>query len=328
MKALVTGGAGFIGSHLVDGLLARGDEVVVLDDLSVGKEDNIRHRLGSAGFEFVRGSILDEGLVRELAAVCPIIYHLAAVVGVHYVIADPLKGMKVNLRGTENILSAAFDYGAKVVLASTSEIYGKSSQLPFTEDGDRVLGSTKVGRWSYSTAKALDEHLAFAYASLGLRVSIVRYFNAYGPRLDPLGYGSVVARFINQALDGEPLTVYGDGQQTRCFTFVEDSIRGTILAGTVAGAEGEQFNLGSPGETRIADLARTIIELVGSRSPLVFVPYAQAYGERFEEPPRRVPGVQKARDLLGFEATVPLEVGLGRTIESIRQSHVREQRGT
>ncbi|MBI2865627.1 MAG: GDP-mannose 4,6-dehydratase [Chloroflexi bacterium] len=327
MKALVTGGAGFIGSQLVEALLSRGDEVMALDDLSIGKEANIRHCLGSGGCEFVRGSILDEDLVRRLASGCSIVYHLAAVVGVHYVVADPLKGMQVNLRGTENVLAAAFASGARLVLASTSEVYGKSFQIPFVEDGDRVLGSTKVGRWSYSTSKALDEHLAFAYASLGLRMSIVRYFNAYGPRLDPRGYGSVVARFISQALAGEPLTVHGDGNQTRCFTYVEDSVKGTILAGTVAGAEGEQFNLGSARETSIADLARMIVDLTGSRSRLEFVPYARAYGERFEDPQRRVPSVQKAKEILGFEASVPLEQGLRRTVQWMRETETRRSQG-
>jgi len=315
VKILVTGGAGYIGSHLVDALMAQGHEVYVVDDLSTGKIENIRHHLGSERFHFVNDSILNQGLMERIIAQVDIIYHLAAVVGVKYVVEDPLRAILTNVRGTETVLELAYKYWKKAIVASSSEIYGKSTAVPLTEDGDRVLGPTSVGRWSYSASKAIDEYFALAYAKRGLPVVIVRYFNSYGPRLDPKGYGSVIAKFIGQALRGEPLTVYSDGQQTRCFTYVDDTVRGTILAATVREAEGKVFNIGSSRETTILELARLVKELVGSPSEIVHVPYAEAYGPDFEETRRRVPDVSKAERILGFRAQVPLEEGLKKTIE-------------
>jgi UDP-glucose 4-epimerase len=320
MKALVTGGAGFVGSHLVDGLLAGGWQVVALDNLSTGRLANLAHLTRERRFTFVQGDVCDAGLVARLARGCQVIYHLAAVVGVRYVLDDPLQGMRTNVHGTENVLAAAERVGARVCFASTSELYGESVAVPFAEDAARVLGSTWVSRWSYATAKALGEHLCFAYRDRGLAVSIVRYFNAYGPRLHPAGYSSVVARFIGQALAGQPLTVHGDGEQTRAFTYVADTVRGTILAGTHPAALGEVFNIGSEVETTIVDLARQIVALTGSASALSFRPYEADYGPGFADPRRRAPQADKARRLLGFAARVPLAEGLAQTVAWFRST--------
>jgi UDP-glucose 4-epimerase len=319
MRILVTGGAGFIGSHLVDALLAEGHTVTALDNLSTGRWENLAHLSDHPAFRLVRGDILDAGLVGRLVAEADMVYHLAAAVGVAHVVRDPLGGLRTNVRGTENVLESCARQRRPVLLASSSEVYGRSRRVPFREDGERLLGPTTITRWAYATAKAVDEHLALAYAAQeGLRVSIVRYFNAYGPRLDPQGYGSVIARFIGQALRGEPLTVHGDGGQTRCFTYVSDAVRGTILAATKEEGAGEIFNIGSPWETSIRQLAEQILALTGSRSPIVFVPYASVYGPRFEDPPRRRPSVRKAARLLGFRAEIPLAEGLRRTLAHFR----------
>lgn len=319
MRILVTGGAGFIGSNLVDALIEQGHEVTVLDNLSVGKARNIEHHLASERFHFINDSILNVGTLERLTRQTDLIYHLAAVVGVKYVVEDPLSGIITNVRGTENVLELAFKYWIRTVIASSSEIYGKSTAVPLREDSDRLLGPTTVGRWSYSDAKAIDEYFALAYAKKGLPVTVVRYFNVYGPRLDPLGYGSVIAKFMSQALRGEPLTVYDDGEQTRCFTYIADAVRGTILAATVREAAGQVFNIGSDRETSVNELTRLIRELTGATSEIVHVPYEAAYGPAFEETRRRVPDVSRAREVLGFEAQTPLEEGLRRTLEWFRE---------
>jgi len=312
---LVTGGAGFIGSHLVDALLGAEHTVTVLDDLSVGKTQNFAHHLSHPNFHFVEGSILDMALVKQLIAQVDGIYHLAAVVGVKYVVEDPLHGMQVNVKGTETILEAACERGCKVVLASSSEVYGKSAGVPFAEEDVTVIGPTSVPRWSYAVSKLLDEHMAFAYyRQKGLSATAVRYFNAYGPRLDPRGYGSVIARFINQALNGQPLTVYGDGQQTRSFTFVADTVRGTIAAMEAPGSAGQAYNIGNPREVTMNELAAQIRERVGADVDVVYVPYVQAYGPTFEDTPRRLPNVARATETFGFRATTSLEDGLRQTI--------------
>lgn len=318
MNILVTGGAGFIGSHLVEALMAQGHELYVVDNLSTGKIDNIRHLLENERFHFVNDSILNETLMERIIAQVDFIYHLAAVVGVKYVVEDPLRAILTNVRGTETVLELACKYWKKTIIASSSEIYGKSTKVPLSEDGDRVLGPTNVGRWSYSDSKAIDEYFALAYSKKGLPVVIVRYFNSYGPRLDPKGYGSVIAKFIGQALRGEPLTVYSDGQQTRCFTYIDDTVRGTILAATVKEGEGQIFNIGSNRETSILELAQLVKRLAGSSSEIIHVPYEEAYGADFEETRRRVPDVRKAERVLGFRAEVPLEEGLKRTIDWFR----------
>jgi UDP-glucose 4-epimerase len=315
MRILVTGGAGFIGSNLVDVLMAQGHEVTVLDNLSVGKVDNIAAHLESDRFHFVNDTILNITTLERLIRQADQIFHLAAVVGVKYVIEDPLSAIVTNVRGTENVLELAFKYWVKTVIVSSSEVYGKSTDVPLQEDGDRLLGPTTVGRWSYSDAKAIDEYFALAYARKGLPVTAVRYFNAYGPRLDPRGYGSVIARFITQALRGEPLTIYDDGEQTRCFTYVADTVEGTIRAATVEEAAGQVFNIGSDRESTINELARLVQELTDSSSEIVHVPYTSAYGPYFEETRRRVPDVSRAEKVLGFEAHTSLEEGLRRTLE-------------
>ncbi len=320
MRTLVTGGAGYIGSHLADALIDRGHDILVVDNLSTGKMANLQHLADHQQFRFVHGSILNRELVGQLVAQVDQVYHLAAVVGVKNVIDDPLNCIRTNVLGSELVLEAAHRFGRRTVVVSSSEVYGKSRAMPLAEDDDCLLGSTKVPRWSYALAKALDEHLALGYARFGLPVSVVRYFNSFGPRLDARGYGSVVARLITQALLGQPLTVYGDGQQTRCFTYVDDTVRGTILAGTRAEAVGQVFNVGSDQEIRICDLAETIRELVGSGSEIVQIPYDQAYGAKFEETSRRVPDVRRAAHILGFQARVPLEDGLRQTIDWFRHT--------
>ncbi|MBI3121344.1 MAG: GDP-mannose 4,6-dehydratase [candidate division NC10 bacterium] len=319
MRVLITGGAGYIGSHLVDALIKRGNEVLVIDNLSTGKIENLRHLLGHPSFHFINDSILNEPLLERFVPSMDLIFHLAAAVGVRNVLQDPLAAINTNVRGTEVVLGLAFKYWKRLVLASTSEIYGKASHVPFREDDDRVLGSTAVARWSYSMSKAVDEHFAFAYAAKGLPVSIVRYFNSYGPRLDERGYGSVVANFIRQALRGDSITVHGDGKQTRCFTYIEDAVAGTLLAGEVKEALGEAFNIGSTRESSILDLAKAIKRLTRSKSPIEFVAYEAYYGEGFEDTRRRVPSADKAKRLLGFTAKVDLEAGLKKTIAWCRE---------
>jgi UDP-glucose 4-epimerase len=321
MRILVTGGAGFIGSNLVDALMERGHDVTVIDNLSVGKVSSIEHHLASDRFHFVNDSILSVDTLERLIRQVDLIYHLAAVVGVKYVVDDPVSAIVTNVRGTENVLELAFKYWVRTVIASSSEIYGKSTQVPLQEDSDRLLGPTTIGRWSYSDAKAIDEYFALAYAKKGLPVTVVRYFNAYGPRLDPRGYGSVIAKFITQALQGEPMTVYDNGQQTRCFTYVADTVEGTIRAaplpqaGGRKGGAGQVFNVGSNRETSINELTQLIRKLTGSTSEIVHVPYETAYGPEFEETRRRVPDVTRAREALGFEAQTELEQGLRWTLE-------------
>ena len=322
MRILITGGAGYIGSHLVGALMAQGHELYVVDNLSTGKIDNIRHLLGNEHFHFVNDSILNETLMERIIEQVDLIYHLAAVVGVKHVIDNPLRGILTNVRGTETVLELAYKYWRKVVIASSSEVYGKSEKAPLAEEDDSILGPTAVGRWSYALAKAIDEHLALIYNDKGLPISIVRYFNSYGPRLDPRGYGSVVARFISQAVAGKPLTVFSDGQQTRCFTYIDDTIRGSILAATLKEAEGQSFNIGNNRETTILELAQLVKRLTGSSSKIVHVPYVKAYSANFEETRRRVPDVRKAEKVLGFRAEVPLEEGLKRTIDWFRDEHI------
>ncbi len=321
MKALVTGGAGVIGSHLVDELIERDYKVVVIDNLSRGKIDNIKHNIDKPNFKFINDTILNEDLMRDLIKDVNIVFHLAAVVGVKHIIDDPLQGIVTNVKGTENVLKFSFRYWKRVIFASTSEIYGKSQKIPFKEDGERVLGSTRVVRWSYSTAKALDEHLAFSYFQKGLPVTIVRYFNSYGPRLDENGYGSVIARFIVQSLKNEQITVHGDGNQTRCFTYISDTVNGTLLAAEKEEAIGEVFNVGNIEETSILNLAKTIKEMTNSNSEIIFVPYEDYFGAGYEETMRRLPDINKIKTMLGFVPMVGLKEGLAKTIEWAKENY-------
>ena len=313
-RVLVTGGAGYIGSHLVDWLAGEGHQVTVLDDLSTGREARLAARPWHAEVRLVIGSILDAGLVDREVAGADTVFHLAAAVGVARIVADPLGSLRTNLIGTENVLGSCARHGSAAVLASSSEVYGRPRGGPMSESGDRVLGPTTVRRWSYAAAKAVDEHLAFAYAGEGLRVSVVRYFNCYGPWLDRQGDASVIAVFLRHALAGDPILVHGTGQQTRCFTYISDIVRGTVLAASVPQAQGQVFNLGSVTETSIRELAEMIAAAVGSRSPIQPTPYESVYGARFEDIPRRVPDVSRAQQVLGWQPQVSLEEGLKRTI--------------
>jgi UDP-glucose 4-epimerase len=313
----VTGGAGFIGSHLVDRLAGAGDEVTVLDDLSTGRRSNLSGSAESATVSLVEGSILDEALVGSLVADADRVFHLAAAVGVAHIIGNPLGSMLVNSRGTENVLASCAQHNRKVLITSSSEVYGRTARVPMHEDDDRILGSTIVQRWSYATAKALDEHLALAYAARGLRTVIIRYFNIYGPRMDPQGYGSVMANFLRQAIGSDPVTVYGDGLQTRCFTFIDDCIDGTMLAMETPGAEGQVFNIGDAStETAIVELAAKVIQATGSDSAIVHETYESHFGAGFEDTRRRVPSAARATERLGWTAKVGLDEGLRRTFAS------------
>ena len=315
MRVLITGGAGFIGSHLAERALQDGWHVTVLDNLSTGRREN----LAGLDVDFVEGDICDEALVRRALERCDLICHLAAAVGVPVILDNVLDALRSNVRGTEVVLEAAAERSIRVCLASSSEVYGRSDRLPFSEDDASVLGPTSIPRWSYAAAKIVDEHLALAYtAQRSLPVSIVRYFNAYGPRANLTGYASVVAVMIVQALRGEPITVYGDGQQTRCFTYVGDMAEGTWRAAMRDAAAGKVFNLGQPNEIRIAELAELIRGAAGSTSSIQHVAYESVFGPRFQDVARRVPDVSRAADVLGFRAKVPLADGLRQTIDWFR----------
>lgn len=311
MKFLITGGAGFLGSHLSEALLERGDEVTVLDPAA---DIKVRHLRGRPGFRVVKDSVLNREILDGLIGWSDVVYHLAAVVGVEYYVGDPYQVLTVNINGTQEVLMAAFRHGRKVVFSSTSEVYGRSAQVPFEEDGDRVLGSTRIDRWCYSTSKAVGEHFCFAYARMGLPVVVLRYFNVYGPRLDRIDRGRVISIFMGQLLRGEPLTVVGDGLQTRAFTYVDDAVRATVAAALRADAVGQVINIGSTEEISIRDLADRMIRISGSPSSLIHVPQEAVYGLSYEDIPRRVPATRRMRELLGVQAATMLDEGLARTI--------------
>ena len=316
MRVLITGGGGFLGSHLGDGLLAAGHEVMALD---IAPDLKVRHNLGKAGFRYLKGSVFDTDLLESLVAKAELVYHLAAVVGVEHYVEDPFHVLNVNVNGTQNVLKFAHRYDKRVVFASTSEVYGKSRDTPFREDGDRLLGSTEIDRWCYSTSKAVGEHYCFAYGKLGLPVVIVRFFNAYGPRLDRIDVGRVITIFMGQLLRGEDLTVIGDGKQTRAFTYVDDAVLALVRAGTLPEAVGRIFNIGSDRETTILELAETMIRAhPGTGSRVKLVRQEDVYGDSYEDIPRRFPDITRMRTILGVEPEVPLEEGLRRTIDWFR----------
>jgi UDP-glucose 4-epimerase len=317
MRVLITGGAGFLGSHLADALLARGDEVYVLD---VSRGHKIRHHLGNPRFHYVCDSVLSRETLEGLIYPADLIYHLAAVVGVEHYVGDPYQVLHVNINGTQAVLNLALKYGKKVVFSSTSEVYGRSHQIPFEEDGERLLGSTRIDRWCYATSKAAGEHYCFAFHKLGLPVVVLRYFNVYGPRMDQMDMGRVVTIFMGQLLRGEPLTIIGDGLQTRCFTYVDDAIRATMAAGLRDEAVGEVLNIGTDEEVSIKELAELMIRKARSPSTVKYVTHAEAYGSGYEDIRRRVPSIKKMRAILGVEPQVTLDDGLQRTIEWFRRS--------
>ncbi len=306
-KYLITGGAGFIGSHLVDALVASGNQVVVLDDLSTGRHDNLRQHSGSPNVEFVLGSILNEALVDDVVRRVDVVLHLAAAVGVNLIVERPLESLATNIKGSEIVLEKCHKYGRKVLVTSTSEIYGKNTSDALNEEDDRILGSPLKTRWSYSEAKAIEEVLAHAYwREKGLPTVIVRLFNTVGPR--QVGhYGMVVPRLIDQALRGAPLTVFGSGEQTRCFCHVDDVVAALLgLAGSTD-AEGQVFNVGARSEISIEALATRIRDRVGSSSEVVHIPYDEAYEAGFEDMQRRRPDTGKIEKLLGWQPTKDLD---------------------
>ena len=306
MRALITGGAGFIGSHLADHLLERGNQVLLLDDLSTGRLANIEHLNGRSEAEFVLGSILNADLVDRLVSQVEVVYHLAAAVGVNLIVEKPLESLMTNIRGTEIVIEKAHKYGRRILVMSTSEIYGKNTSDSLSEDDNRILGSPLKSRWSYSEAKAIDEILAYSYwREKGLETIIIRLFNTVGPRQTG-SYGMVVPRFVSQALRDEPITVFGDGAQTRCFCFVGDVVEGLVKLSEHPGAFGKVFNLGGNEEISMRELADRVIELSDSKSCLQFIPYDVAYEEGFEDMERRVPDTTRARELVGFVPSVGL----------------------
>ncbi len=314
MRALITGGAGFIGSHLAEALLARGDEVTIIDDLSTGRFANIQHLVGQPRFHFAIETITNATVMDRLVSEADIVYHLAAAVGVELIVRSPVHTIETNILGTEAVLRTAARYRAKVLLASTSEVYGKSNHIPFREDDDSVFGPTVKSRWSYACSKAIDEFLALAYChEKGLPTIIFRLFNTIGPRQTGR-YGMVVPRFVRSALAGEPIQVYGDGQQTRCFADIEDVVRAIYLLADSREAVGQVFNIGTMAEISILDLAQKVKALTGSPSEIVFIPYEQAYAEGFEDMRRRVPDISKIRQQVGFEPRFSLDETLQRII--------------
>ncbi|MGW0770920.1 NAD-dependent epimerase/dehydratase family protein [Streptomyces sp. NPDC002676] len=299
-RFLVTGGAGFIGSHLVDALLADGHSVVVLDDLTTGRKENLPQDGSNPRLRFRHGSVLDAPLVDELVQECDIVVHLAAAVGVKLIVEQPLRSFITNTKGTENVIESAQRHNRRILLASTSEIYGKNSSGPLSETSDRILGSPSVARWSYSTAKAVDEIMACLYhQERGLRSTVVRFFNTVGPRQSP-AYGMVIPRFAMQAVDGEPLTVHADGRQRRCFLHVADAVAALLLLLENPKSVGETFNIGADGEISIRELAEQVITQAESASKVEHVSYDEAYGPGFEDMERRVPDTTKLRALTGW----------------------------
>lgn len=306
MRILITGGAGFIGSHLAEALLDAGHHVLVVDDLSTGAIDNIAHLKGRPEFEYTIDTVFNERVVAELVDRADAIFHLAAAVGVKLIVERPVHTIETNVHGTEVILRHAAKKRKLVFIASTSEVYGKSAEVPFREDADLVMGATARHRWAYACSKALDEFLALAYwKEKKVPVIVVRFFNTVGPRQTGQ-YGMVLPTFVRQALAGEPITVFGDGSQSRSFTYVKDAVEALLRLLAAKGVVGEVFNIGSAEEVTILDLAHRVRDIVGSTSPIVRIPYEQAYEAGFEDMPRRVPDLTKIRAAVGFEPRVPL----------------------
>ncbi len=307
MRVLITGGAGFIGSHLSDAYLKRGDEVFIIDDLSTGSIENIQHLKSNPRFHYTIDSVHNQPVLAELVDQCDVVFHLAAAVGVKLIVESPVRTIETNVRGTEEVLKLANKKKKKVFVVSTSEVYGLSTEVPFREDGNLVMGATTKGRWSYACSKAIDEFLALAYwREKKLPTIVVRLFNTVGPRQTGQ-YGMVIPTFVKQALAGRPITVYGDGKQTRCFGYVGDIVGAFLKLMDEPQSVGQVFNIGSQEEVSILELAERIKGLTNSQSEIVMVPYDEAYEEGFEDMPRRVPDTSKVNALVGFEAKMSLD---------------------
>ncbi|MEX1129184.1 MAG: GDP-mannose 4,6-dehydratase [Vicinamibacterales bacterium] len=319
MHVLITGGAGFVGSHLSEAFLERGDEVFVLDNLSTGSIDNIAHLKGRAGFDYVIDDVENESLLAEHIDRADVVVHLAAAVGVKLIVEQPVHTIETNVHGTEVVLKIANKKKKLVVIASTSEVYGKSTNVPFSEDADLVLGPSSKHRWAYACSKLIDEFLALAYwKERKLPVIVVRLFNTVGPRQTGQ-YGMVIPNFVRQALAGQPITVFGDGTQSRSFTYVGDVVRALVSLIDEPRAVGQVFNIGNGREISINDLAEKIKAMTESSSEIVRIPYDQAYESGFEDMPRRVPNIAKIQALTGYTPTVELDEILDRVIEYFRQ---------
>ncbi len=325
MRALITGGAGFVGSHLAEALVARGDEVYVIDNLSTGSIENIEHLKPHPSFRYTIDTIMNEPVTAELIDRVDVVFHLAAAVGVRLIVESPVNTIETNVHGTEMVLKLANKKKKKVVIASTSEVYGKSTAVPFAEDNDLVMGPTSKGRWSYACSKAIDEFLALAYhKEKRLPVVVVRLFNTVGPRQTGR-YGMVIPNFVKQALMGHPLCVHGDGSQTRCFTYVSDVVEGLLRLAAHDGAVGRVFNIGNDREEiSILELARRVKARTSSTSEIQTIPYSQAYEEGFEDMQRRVPDLSRVRALVGYEPQVHLDQILDRVIDYFTSDKARQ----
>lgn len=322
MRALITGGAGFVGSHLAEELITRGYQVTILDDLSTGSIRNIIPLKRHPNFRYVIESIMEKAVLAELVDDCDVVFHLAAAVGVRLIVESPVRTLDTNVRGTELVLEAAAKKGKKVLITSTSEVYGKSNKIPFEEDDDLLIGPPVRGRWSYACSKAMDEFLALAYyREKGLPVVIARLFNTVGPR--QVGtYGMVLPRFVSSALCGKPITIHSDGEQSRCFGWVRDVTSALAKLSEAEGPEGSVFNIGSDEEITINQLAHLVKEVTGSESPIVHLSYESAYGKDFEDMRRRVPDLRRIRAAIGYTPTRSL-----REIVEAVADHIREQTG-
>jgi UDP-glucose 4-epimerase len=314
LRVLITGGSGFIGSHLADHYLSRGDEVSIIDDLSTGSIDNIAHLKSHPRFHYTIDTVQNVPLVAELVDACDIIIHLAAAVGVKLIVESPVRTIETNVRGTEILLSVANKKKKRILIASTSEVYGLSTDVPFREDGNLVMGATTKGRWSYACSKAIDEFLALAYwREKKLPTTVVRLFNTVGPRQTGQ-YGMVIPTFVKQALSGRPITVYGSGEQTRCFGYVGDIVKALVALMDHPDAIGNVYNIGSSEEISINALAQRVRDLANSQSEIMHIPYGEAYEEGFEDMPRRVPDTTKVHKLVGFRAETTLDAILKEVI--------------
>ncbi len=325
MRILVTGGAGFIGSHLCERFLKEGHLVDVIDDLSTGKITNLKNCLSNEKFNFYNDSVINERMMYTLIDKSDIIYHLAAAVGVQLIVEQPVRTIMTNIKGTEIVLDIAKKFQKKVLIASTSEIYGKSEKIPFKEEDDSVLGSTTYSRWSYACSKAIDEFLGLAYhRQFGLPVLIMRFFNTVGERQTGQ-YGMVIPRFVKAALMGEPLNVYGDGKQSRCFTYVLDVIEGMTALANDPSSFGNVYNIGSTEEISIENLAVKVKEMTESSSEIKYIPYEEAYGQAFDDMRRRIPSLDKIQAQVGYRPKVTLDETLKRIIDFFRKEIMLEK---